>query len=259
MSVSYKVIKSLVPNINHNKLTPIEIGAIDRLLRLMSNNPYESIIIIGGNTIGVSNNSHNNQLLEVSKIHLMRQLLEQGVRTFAIGGQIANTFLQVKEKATGSAIIASDELQYAASIQKLANEKGANIILPRDYTTIHKNDLEKALQQEPVAVLNERSISPDRIQLDIGNKARQQFLTLAEQQRYRLWHGSLGITDNQQFTGGSQALAHGFRRIKTGFSLIFGQKTQTAICSQLANNTTNTTIITNSNAALTYIFDKLDQ
>jgi 3-phosphoglycerate kinase len=135
------------------------------------------------------------------KIKVIENLLKKA-DTLLIGGGMAFTFLKAQGYEIGSSILDADSLDLAASLIKLAEDKGVELLLPVDTKAGLAFDNDTDADFYDVAAM-----PADRMGLDIGPKTEAIYVEKIRQAGTILWNGPMGVFELPNFAAGTKAVA----------------------------------------------------
>jgi phosphoglycerate kinase len=112
---------------------------------------------------------------------------------------MAYTFLKSQGIEVGRSLVEEDKLTLAAELVTEATRRGIKLVLPVDHIT---GDTEKKNPQPA-----ERSITRDRMGLDIGPKTSALFVNEIKNAKLVLWNGPVGLFEVTPYDQGSRTIA----------------------------------------------------
>ena len=136
------------------------------------------------------------------KIGVIDSLLEK-VDTLMIGGGMAYTFFKAQGYEVGNSLCEPDKCDLALSLMNKAKEKGVKFLLPVD-TKIGK-EFKPDTESKTVAWTE---IPEGWEGFDIGEKTIEMFKDELKSAKTVVWNGPLGLFEFDQFTIGTNAIAH---------------------------------------------------
>ncbi|PID32795.1 phosphoglycerate kinase [Candidatus Saccharibacteria bacterium] len=154
------------------------------------------VLIIGGAKIA-------------DKLPVIKKLIEFSDRII-IGGAIANTFLRYHGKNIGKSVYESDQEAVISEIYHLVDQKIANLNMTRDDFLILPEDVRVAKtmsENSRSQTVSVDEVGDDDIILDIGDESVDSLVSQVKSAQTVFWNGTLGYTDIEQFSIGSQSLA----------------------------------------------------
>src|SRR4029079_1757278 len=145
---------------------------IDFLSRLLGNVDRPYIAVLGGAKVS-------------DKIEVLDALLER-VNGIAIGGAMANTFLEAQGKNVGKSKVEKDKLAIARNFLRKASEKKIAVHLPTD--VLAGGGLDDTSQQ----TVRVDQIGAEHMALDIGPGTVDLFRRILTEARTVFWNGPMG-------------------------------------------------------------------
>ncbi|MFA9391427.1 MAG: phosphoglycerate kinase [Prolixibacteraceae bacterium] len=153
-----------------------------------------------------------------SKITIIENMLDK-VDNLIIGGGMTYTFVKANGGKVGNSICEDDYIETAKNIQRLAKEKGVNIIMATD--VLAADDFSNDAKTKICASNN----IPDGWQgLDAGPESIAAMKKVIEESGTILWNGPVGVFEFETFEKGSRAIGEAIVAAtkKGAFSLIGG-------------------------------------
>ncbi len=159
------------------------------------------------------------------KILIIENLLDR-VDNLLIGGGMAYTFFKAQGGAIGKSLCEEDKLDLAKSLIEKAREKGVNLLLPVD--SIAADDFNNDANTE---IVDNMKIKEGYMGLDIGPKAREEFIKVITKSRTILWNGPMGVFEMPKFAEGTKVIAKAVvdATANGAFSLIGGGDSASAV------------------------------
>ncbi|MCK5730697.1 MAG: phosphoglycerate kinase [Draconibacterium sp.] len=153
-----------------------------------------------------------------SKITIIENLLDK-VDNLILGGGMTFTFVKANGGKVGGSICEDDFLDTAKNIQKLAVEKGVNLVIATD--VLAADDFS---QDANTKVVPSGEIPEGWEGLDAGPESIAMFKEVIEKSGTILWNGPVGVFEIEKFSGGSVAIGNAVvEATKNGaFSLVGG-------------------------------------
>ena len=153
-----------------------------------------------------------------SKITIIENLLDK-VDNLILGGGMTFTFVKANGGKVGGSICEDDFLDTAKNIQKLAVEKGVNLIIATD--VLAADDFS---QDANTQVVSAGEIPEGWEGLDAGPESIAKFKEVIEKSGTILWNGPVGVFEIKKFSGGSVAIGNAVVAAtkKGAFSLVGG-------------------------------------
>jgi phosphoglycerate kinase len=153
-----------------------------------------------------------------SKITIIENLLNK-VDNLILGGGMTYTFVKANGGKVGDSICEDDFLETAKNIEKLAKEKGVNLVIASD--VIAANNFSNDANTKVIAA----NAIPDGWQgLDAGPASIAKMKEVIENSGTILWNGPVGVFEMETFAGGSKAIGTAIVEAtkKGAFSLVGG-------------------------------------
>ncbi|MER3445397.1 MAG: phosphoglycerate kinase [Candidatus Dadabacteria bacterium] len=191
-SVSHRLHASVVGILDFIETACVGLGfknEIKNLTRLIENPKHPFIAVFGGRSAQ-------------EKIPIMESLLDK-VDAILVGGAVSNTFLKVLGKEIGKSAVDEIALYSASRFISSASARGIRVVLPQDFMVV-RGSLNKysAPFVTPAGVF-----SKDGVAADIGPKTIDDFALRLSRAKTIFWNGPLGIYENEDFIGGTKAVA----------------------------------------------------
>lgn len=137
-----------------------------------------------------------------TKLPLLKNLMKHSKRMI-IGGAMANTFLLAKGLEVGKSLVDEKEVKTAQEVIDLCMDEDVELILPlidvAVGSAVDKDTKRRNIETEKV--------EKDDIILDFGDSSIQSVIENLDGARTVIWNGPLGMTELEQFSKGSKALA----------------------------------------------------
>lgn len=167
---------------------------VENLTKLETAKEKSFTVILGGAKIA-------------DKLPIIKNMTSRA-QNFLIGGAIASTFLAARRHYLGKSLIENDDFREANIIwQQIMDEPDRNIYLPVDL--VISRSLEKSVDQKEIDV--SALLKPDAIEeytvVDIGPKTREKYAKVIEQSKTIFWNGNMGVSEVEEFSGGTQSIA----------------------------------------------------
>ena len=153
-----------------------------------------------------------------SKITIIENLLDK-VDNLILGGGMTFTFVKSNGGKVGNSICEDDYLETAKNIQKLAKEKGVNLIIASDVVAADDFSNDANTQIVPAGEIPEGWMG-----LDAGPESVEEFKAVIEKSGTILWNGPVGVFELDAFAAGSKAIGDAVVEAtkKGAFSLVGG-------------------------------------
>ena len=153
-----------------------------------------------------------------SKIGIIENLLGKVDKLILCGG-MTYTFMKAHGGEIGNSIVELDKLDVALGVEKMAAEKGVELVLGTDSVVADKfsND---AKQQ----ICPSNEIPEGWEGLDVGPETRKKFAEAIKGAKTILWNGPAGVFEFDNFTAGSRAVGEAVAEATAegAFSLVGG-------------------------------------
>jgi len=188
---------------------PLLASELDALGKALETPTKPLIAIVGGSKVS-------------TKLTVLESLSEK-VDQLIVGGGIANTFIAAAGYSVGKSLYEKDLIPEAQRLIAAAKQAGSDIPIPVDVVCA-KEFSETA--EATVKKVNE--IEADDMVLDIGPETAQQYAELIKSAGTIVWNGPVGVFEIEQFSHGTQVLAHAIAE-SSAFSIAGGGDTLAAI------------------------------
>ena len=137
---------------------------------------------------------------------------------------MAYTFFKAQGYGVGDSICEEDKCELALELMAKAKEKGVKMLLPID-TKIGK-ELKADTESKTVSWTD----IPDGWQgLDIGEQTIELFRKELEGAKTIVWNGPLGLFELEQFSVGTNAIAHKLANLNNAITIIGGGDSAAAV------------------------------
>jgi phosphoglycerate kinase len=137
------------------------------------------------------------------KIPVIESLIERSVDKLLIGGAMAYTFFKANGYTVGKSLVEDDMMPKALEIEKLAKEKGVELILPTDHQVVDSYDPLNSRKTIPIDFTNKGLVG-----LDIGAETSAIFARALEGAKTIVWNGPMGMFEEKPFDEGTIAIAN---------------------------------------------------
>jgi phosphoglycerate kinase len=165
-----------------------------------------------------------------------------------LGGVLANTFLRARGANLGGSLVEESKLPLARAFLTKAEAAGVQIVLPKDLVVA--TDLHGS---EGITV-RANQVPDSMAAFDVGPETVAEFTAVLAKAHTVLWHGPLGVAENNRFSEATYTLAKSLANL-LGVNIAVGNDTVNAI--HRAGATANFTHLSaGSTAALEYIEGK---
>ncbi|MGE0789334.1 MAG: phosphoglycerate kinase [Sandaracinaceae bacterium] len=181
---------------------------LEALGRLLTEPAHPYVAVLGGAKVS-------------DKIAVLESLMTR-VDALIIGGAMANTFLAAQGFAMGKSLVEEDRLPLARTILARAQERGTQLLLPRD-AVVAESTSATAGTAVPVTEIGETMMA-----LDIGPETIRYFAGALEGAATVLWNGPMGLFENDAFAAGTRAIAESIAAT-SGFRVVGGGDSVAAV------------------------------
>ena len=186
-----------------------EVNAVDNVLNNIKR-PF--VAIMGGSKVS-------------SKIGIIENLLGKVDKLILCGG-MTYTFAKAHGGEIGDSIVELDKLDVALGVEKMAAEKGVELVLGSDSVCCTGYDFKTFSVKEgaKIQVFPSNAIEAGWDGLDAGPESRAKFAAAIEGAKTILWNGPAGCFECEDFTAGSRAVGEAIAKATAegAFSLIGG-------------------------------------
>ncbi len=182
------------------------------------------------------------------KIGVLDNLLGR-VDQMLVGGAMANTFLKAKGGQLGRSLVEEDKLALARSFLRKAEERGIDVLLPRDAVAA------AGIKADSVRVVQSMAIPEELAALDIGPETARGFADTIARAKTIFWNGPMGVFESAPFAAGTLAIAKAVAAAAGALSVVGGGDSVAAVQkSGLADKITH--ISTGGGASLEFLEEK---
>ena len=186
-----------------------EVKAVDNVLNNIKR-PF--VAIMGGSKVS-------------TKIGIIENLLGKVDKLILCGG-MTYTFAKAHGGEIGDSIVELDKLDVALGVEKMAAEKGVELVLGSDSVCCTGYDFKTFSVKEgaKIQVFPSNAIEAGWDGLDAGPESREKFAAAIEGAKTILWNGPAGCFECEEFTAGSRAVGAAIAKATAegAFSLIGG-------------------------------------
>ena len=186
-----------------------EVNAVDNVLNNIKR-PF--VAIMGGSKVS-------------SKIGIIENLLGKVDKLILCGG-MTYTFAKAHGGEIGDSIVELDKLDVALGVEKMAAEKGVELVLGTDSVCCTGYDFKTFSVKEgaKIQVFPSNAIEAGWDGLDAGPESRAKFAAAIEGAKTILWNGPAGCFECEDFTAASRAVGEAIAKATAegAFSLIGG-------------------------------------
>jgi phosphoglycerate kinase len=205
---------------------------IDVLSRLLGEVERPYLAILGGAKVS-------------DKIEVLDALLER-VDALAIGGAMANTFLEAQGRSLGKSKVEKDKLAVARNFLRKASERGVTVHLPSDVVAATSLD---AAEGRATSL---DGLGPEEMALDIGPATVEAYRKAASAARTVFWNGPMGVFEKPAFAAGTFAVAGALADNRLALTVVGGGDSAAAVVKAgVADRVTH--VSTGGGAALEFI------
>ena len=157
---------------------------------LLESPPRPFVAVLGGAKIS-------------GKLQTLERLVEC-VDGLAVGGGMANTFLLAGGARIGRSLVEADCVDLARAIQRRAEQRSVDLVLPTDLVVTTSLDDPDA---RPEVRDVDEGLEDDQLAVDIGPKTRARVAELLGGASTAFWNGPMGVFEKPPFDAGSVAVA----------------------------------------------------
>jgi len=181
--------------------------AVLRRLTVDPRRPYT--VVLGGSKVS-------------DKLGVIMNLLSR-VDRLVVGGGMVYTFLAAQGHGVGSSLLEADRLDDVRALIASAAQRGVELVLPADI--VAATDFTADADATVVAA---DAIPEDRMGLDIGPQARDDFARAIESSATVFWNGPMGVFEFPAFAVGTQRVAEAMSRV-SGLTVVGGGDSAAAV------------------------------
>jgi len=182
------------------------------------------------------------------KVGVIRRLAGAADVLF-LGGGMANTFLSASGISMGRSLVDGDGLAPTRELLGVLDERGVELVLPRDLVVAERADAESPCRVVPVD-----AIPPDMMAVDIGPATRAQFESRIAEGGTVVWNGPMGVYEVEAFSEGTNAVARAMARASSmGAVTVVGGGDSAAAVTRLGLEGSLGHVSTGGGAALAFI------
>jgi phosphoglycerate kinase len=182
---------------------------LDALHRALQNPTPPLAAIIGGAKVS-------------TKLSILENLLPK-ISQLIVGGGIANTFLAAQGFAIGKSLYEADLIPMAQHLLTIAQQRGAQILLPVDVIVAQEFSAHAAATIKAVT-----DIADADMILDIGPQTAKPYAEALRNAGTILWNGPVGVFEFPAFAAGTKSIALAIAA-SNAFSIAGGGDTLAAI------------------------------
>ena len=209
---------------------------IDALSRLVNDPAQPYVCVIGGAKVK-------------DKVGVFNQLMEK-VRTFCIGGGMANTFLAAQGVDVGKSL-RDDDLGPATNILEAASARGVTLLLPVDAVVSDSFDNDAGAHVVDLADVGSNMI------LDIGPKSADIYAKAIEDAQTVVFNGPMGVYEKAAYRAGTKRVGEAMSAAtRKGATTVVGGGDAAAAAEELAFADKVTHVSTGGGATLEFLEGK---
>jgi len=188
---------------------PLLASELDALGQALANPARPLVAIVAGSKVS-------------SKLTILESLASK-VDHLVVGGGIANTFLLAAGARIGKSLAEAGLVGEANRVMAALKAKGAGLPLPIDVVCAKEFSATARAETKPVS-----AVAEDDMILDIGLQSIEALVRIVREAGTIVWNGPVGVFEFDQFSRGTETLAHAIAESK-GFSIAGGGDTLAAI------------------------------
>ncbi|UAJ77891.1 phosphoglycerate kinase [Leifsonia sp. ZF2019] len=187
---------------------------LDVLDRLTENPERPYVVVLGGSKVS-------------DKLGVIGHLLPR-VDSLLIGGGMLFTFLAALGHKVGSSLLEADQIDTVKGYLAQANERGVEIVLPRDVVVASKFGADAEHVVRPVDAIEDTDWGASGLGLDIGPETAQLFSEYVRGARTVFWNGPMGVFELAPFAAGTKAVAQALTEVD-GLGVVGGGDSAAAV------------------------------
>lgn len=160
-----------------------------------------------------------------TKITIIENLLSK-VDNLILGGGMTYTFIKANGGEVGNSICEDDFLETAKNIERIAKEKGVNLIIASDVVAA-----DAFSEDANTKILPSNKITEGWMGLDAGPESIASMKKVIENSGTILWNGPVGVFEMEKFAVGTKAVGQAIVTAtqKGAFSLVGGGDSVAAV------------------------------
>jgi phosphoglycerate kinase len=139
-----------------------------------------------------------------TKIPVIESMLDK-VDKLIIGGGMVFTFLKARGLSVGKSLVEDDCIELAQKLEKLAKEKGVELVLPSDVAC--GDEFPAGGKEVGFKVVPADEIPDGWLGLDNGPKATEEIKAALADCKTIIWNGPMGVFESDQFSKGTYDVA----------------------------------------------------
>ena len=158
-----------------------------------------------------------------SKISVIEAMFSK-VDKLVLGGGMVFTFLKARGYSVGSSLVEDDQLELATKLEKIAKEKGVELIVATDVTVADAFAADANVQ-----VVNIDAIPDGWMGLDIGPNSIKDVTDCLADCKTVIWNGPMGVFEMPAFAKGTNAVANCLAEMSDCITIIGGGDSVAAV------------------------------
>lgn len=187
---------------------------LDVLDRLTENPERPYVVVLGGSKVS-------------DKLGVIGHLLPR-VDSLLIGGGMLFTFLAALGHKVGSSLLEADQIDTVKGYLKTAEERGVEIVLPRDVVVASKFGADAEHVVRPIDGIEDTDWGSAGLGLDIGPETGTLFGEYVSEARTVFWNGPMGVFELAPFAAGTKAVAQALTEVD-GLGVVGGGDSAAAV------------------------------
>merc|ERR1719274_4839 len=148
-----------------------------------------------------------------TKIPVIESMLEK-VDKLVIGGGMVFTFLKARGLSVGKSLVEEDFLELATKLEKMAKDKGVELILPIDIAC--GDEFPAGGKEVGFKVVPADAIPDGWLGLDNGPEATKDIIDKLSDCKTIIWNGPMGVFESKQFADGTYDVAKALAKLTDG-------------------------------------------
>merc|ERR1719324_1140059 len=148
-----------------------------------------------------------------TKIPVIESMLEK-VDKLVIGGGMVFTFLKARGLSVGKSLVEEDFLELATKLEKMAKDKGVELILPIDIAC--GAEFPAGGKEVDFKVVKADEIPDGWLGLDNGPAATKDIIDKLSDCKTIIWNGPMGVFESKQFADGTYDVAKALAKLTDG-------------------------------------------
>jgi len=188
---------------------PLMVAELEALSRVLENPARPFVAIVGGSKVS-------------TKLQVLSALSEK-VDQLIVGGGIANTFMAASGLPIGQSLVEINLIEDAKKLIQKTEQRGAHIPIPQDVVVGQAFSATSTATTKTMAEVAESDMI-----FDIGPETAKQLAEMIKNAGTIIWNGPVGVFEFEQFSHGTQVLAHAIAD-SSAFSIAGGGDTLAAV------------------------------